>query len=421
MDTENKYILVFYTMSITNVPNNILKLREEWYDAVIKSGWKERDDKPPKWWVQHPDGTYKIEILKWIRRDKRHMIVQNGNGDIDVDVNYLATKRSQVVSVPDRKIKQKNPLKDLFNAISEYIDANPDDFDIPQQPTPVRPQSQASSRASSRSSTPQNEINEMPKQFRKLTVWTPLEHNKNVLMKITEYVKADNRATITFGITVKKVGADISTILGTMEDVKLDMSPKELIKLCDKHFDEVDSDVVASTDAQLRQHIPTEKITEVYNSVRKALKSENGGIVNIYDDKMNVVVSVDDEVMAIYELNNLLKSDVELGTKNATYIGSKYSMVALKGGKNPAFETSFIQRIKGMNLKTEKDKLITLAEMIQKGSISSDDVKNLASDALSYQVDEPTVDMKAKHYSKNDILKLKRYARKLKLYEFTRI
>lgn len=175
---------------------------------------------------------------------------------------------------------------------------------------------------------------------------------------------------------------------------------------------------------RVQQLVTPSEFTQIMSTLKKALHEDDLGLVQIFDDKGNVVASADKENDALEQLVKLIEEDMSTGQNKATFIGNKYAMVSIRKGanNNPMMFAEVFELLKNLDLTkvADKQKLYNVVELMQKG-IQAKDYKDMAKKSIYelYKHPDEYADKpgnkklaKAKKYSLQDINKLKSFASK---------
>ena len=178
---------------------------------------------------------------------------------------------------------------------------------------------------------------------------------------------------------------------------------------------------------QLKDLIPPDKIKEVYKTIHKTLKDQDG-LVQIYDADLNPVASANTKASALSELVKHLRNDISTDEKKVHSIGNRYAkgksfvITELRKTKDnkPELYSTYVSLLNNYDMKTDKGKrmIYKLKDLYERG-FNSDDLKQFAKEALEERMQRPyDIDTKSKKkinvkkYDMKDISKLKEYAKK---------
>lgn len=141
---------------------------------------------------------------------------------------------------------------------------------------------------------------------------------------------------------------------------------------------EMEEDEELQVEQHLKQLVEPEVMKNIYKAVHDAIKDD--GVVQIFDDKGNVMATADTEEGAMRFLLEQIEREMSTGQKKVSAIGKKYAMVKLKQDMDtgaPMFEAIKLVLTPDGDLTEEEriKKKYTIQELVTRGVKSTDAIK----------------------------------------------
>ena len=356
----------------------------------------------------------KISLLHWRKKGGKTFVLKspifNGirkeGGDIEVRC-YLKNGVKKWVYVPSKKIKKSEEDGSYFSWFIDYLDnAIENNFQVLDIPLSEQQEIHALEEAAA--PPPEEE----PPKF----LITAPEEDVSKELKLYSFKNEPTFFEETEEGRKLKLEHDIlEEILRKTERTR----KKEEMELKKKELEVNKIKRNEMKEERLKSFVPTEELTKVYDTVKKTL--QDSGEVMIYDEKMNVVSRAHTEDEAIDHLIKAIERDLSSGEKKAAYIGSKYAVISLrkKGDETPAIHSEVFEMMKDLDLTkiADREKAYSMLELMQRG-VKSTDFKSVAEKSIHDTYKDPNAKymtkkgkpMKMKHYTKEEIAKLKKLA-----------